>query len=130
MTKSLSAVLAFLALGGLSLSQRPEVRLIPENEFHFGTVKRGPRLSHSFKMTNPYAVPVTINNTNIRTTCGCATATAKRHTLQSLESTEVEVQIDTRRFMGQKTVTVYVPYQPKGYAGDEIRLIVTATAVD
>src|SRR5262249_46290585 len=51
---------------------------------HFGTVARGSQLVHTFTMTNIYTVPLDI--TNIRSTCGCLTATPSTKRLKPQET--------------------------------------------
>jgi hypothetical protein len=92
----------------------------------FGSVPRGPVLSHPFRITNTTGAPVRI--ANIRVSCGCTTATAEQTNLAPGQSTDLLVQMDTRRFSGIKTVTIYVQFdQPRW---DEVRLWVQANGRD
>ncbi|GIW80493.1 MAG: hypothetical protein KatS3mg105_2300 [Gemmatales bacterium] len=77
----------------------------------FGKVPRGAVLSHRFKMTNIWAVPLQI--INVRTSCGCVTAKPTKQLLQSKEVGYLEVTMDSRRFTGEKTVSIYVTVGPQ-----------------
>src|SRR5437660_9846039 len=73
----------------------------------FGTVPRGAQLVRRFPVTNIYAVPMTI--TEIKSGCGCVSASAAKTVLAPRESTTIEVRMDARRFTGPKTDGVPVP---------------------
>jgi hypothetical protein len=77
----------------------------------FGTVPRGAQLKHRFKMKNIYAVPLEV--TNIRSTCGCLTATPNPKTLQPQQEGWIDVTMDGRRFTGHKTLTLYITVGPE-----------------
>src|SRR5436189_656819 len=92
----------------------------------FGSVPRGPTLQHAFPLRNNTGDVVRI--AGLRVSCGCTTATAVRYVLQPGEESAVVVQMDTTRFTGAKSVTIYVTFdQPHG---DEVRLWVRANARD
>jgi hypothetical protein len=100
--------------------------LFDEVSKDFGSVPRGPVLSHPFRLVNKTRRAVTIHN--IRTSCGCVTASALKHSLKPGEETTIVVTMDTRRFSGVKTVTVHVQFsQP---ASDEVRLWIQANSRD
>ena len=77
----------------------------------FGTVARGAQLKHTFKMTNIYKVPLQI--TNIGVECGCVTATPSTKTLQPNETAQFNINMDSSRFSGPKTVKVHVTVGPE-----------------
>ena len=68
----------------------------------------GPTLTYQFHLTNRTQQEVHISS--IRVSCGCVTATALQGTLRPGESTAIVIQMDTRRFTGPKTVTIYVQF--------------------
>jgi hypothetical protein len=86
----------------------------------FGTVARGGQLRHVFTITNIYAVRMEI--TSVKSGCGCATATPTKRVLEPRESTSIEVLMDTRRFMGQKTVGIRVTVGPEYISSAELRI--------
>ena len=71
----------------------------------FGVVPRGAQLKYTFKMTNIWKVPLEI--TDIRVGCNCTTVKESTKSLQPGESGTLNVNMDTTRFSGEKTVTVY-----------------------
>jgi hypothetical protein len=92
----------------------------------FGTVARGAQLVHSFPFTNIYTVPLEI--TNIRVTCGCVTATPSTRVLKPQEKAQLQIVMDSRRFSGPKSVTVYVTVGPQYISTAAIRLTANARA--
>ncbi|HXG12442.1 MAG TPA: DUF1573 domain-containing protein [Gemmataceae bacterium] len=98
--------------------------LFDEVSKDFGSVPRGPALTHPFRLVNKTKSPVTIHS--LRTSCGCVSASALKHNLQPGEETSVIVTMDTRRFTGIKTVTVYVQFSQPTWA--EVRLWVQANS--
>jgi hypothetical protein len=92
----------------------------------FGSVPRGPTLTHHFRLTNNTGSPVHI--AGIRVSCGCTTATAIDSYLAPGQASSILAQMDTRRFFGVKNVTIYVQFdQPRW---DEVRLWVQANGRD
>jgi hypothetical protein len=89
----------------------------------FGTVPRGAQLKHDFVITNPYAVPLEI--TEVKSGCGCVTASAPRKTLGPRESGVIEVRMDGTRFTGAKSVGVRVTVGPKFVSSAELRVSAT-----
>lgn len=76
----------------------------PSTEHDFGSVPKGALLQTQFLVTNPYAVPLTIQT---RVSCDCVTVTASKQTLQSRDTGYLDILMDTRRFNGPKVVTVF-----------------------
>jgi hypothetical protein len=92
----------------------------------FGSVPRGPTLQYPFRLVNKTKTTVTI--ANVRVSCGCVTATALKGSLAPGEETAVLAQMDTRRFSGAKTVTIYVQFEQPAW--EEVRLWVQANSRD
>ena len=92
----------------------------------FGTVARGPTVAHTFRITNTTGHPVHI--AGIRVSCGCTSAAAQSTDLAPGQGTDIVAQMDTRRFVGFKNVTIYVQFDRPQW--DEVRLTVTANARD
>jgi hypothetical protein len=92
----------------------------------FGSVPRGPTLTHHFRLTNNTGAPVHI--AGVRVSCGCTTATAAETLLAPGQSSYILAQMDTHRFIGSKNVTIYVQFdQPRW---EEVRLWIQANARD
>jgi hypothetical protein len=71
----------------------------------FGSVPRGAQLKHRFPVKNIYAVPLQFT---ARVSCGCLTVTATPPVLQPREEGFLDVNMDTLKFNGHKSVTVEV----------------------
>lgn len=90
----------------------------------FGSVPRGPMLSHDFKVTNKTKQTVTISS--LRVSCGCVAATARASVLKPGEATTIHATMDTTRFIGAKTVTIFVQFSEPKF--EEVRLWVQGNA--
>jgi hypothetical protein len=92
----------------------------------FGSVPRGPMLKHYFRVVNNTNEPVTISN--VRVSCGCTNATALKTYLKPGEETHIYATMDTTRFVGPKTVTIFVQFSSPSF--EEVRLWVQANGRD
>jgi hypothetical protein len=88
----------------------------------FGSVPRGPTLTHHFRLVNNTKGPVSISN--VRVSCGCVSASALKTYLNPGEETAILAKMDSTRFIGPKTVTIYVQFDRPAY--EEVRLWVQA----
>jgi hypothetical protein len=88
----------------------------------FGSVPRGPMLTHHFRVVNNTKGPVSISN--VRVSCGCVSASALKTFLNPGEETAILARMDTTRFIGPKSVTIYVQFDRPAY--EEVRLWVQA----
>jgi hypothetical protein len=119
------------AVAGLTLASAAPAATWAEAMFEdlnrdFGSVPRGPTLTHSYRFTNNTGHAVRI--TSVRVSCGCTTATALQGVVQPGQSSAIHAQMDTRRFTGPKTVTIYIQFdQP---AWEEVRLAISANGRD
>src|SRR5262245_32452782 len=82
--------------------------LFPESSKDFGAVPRGPLLIHSFRVVNKTGQPIHVNR--LRVSCGCVVAHMEKPEVADGESATVVAEMHTDRFMGDKTVTVYVEF--------------------
>jgi len=96
--------------------------LFEELSKDFGSVPRGPTLTHHFRVTNNTKNAVSISS--VRVSCGCVSATALKGALNPGEETSIVAKMDTTRFTGAKTVTIYVQFDRPNF--DEVRLWVQA----
>jgi hypothetical protein len=96
------------------------------DELHkdFGSVPRGPTLTHHFRVTNN--TRQAINLSSIRVSCGCVSASAFKTYLNPGESTAILARMDTSRFIGVRSVTIYVQFDRPHF--EEVRLWVSANA--
>jgi hypothetical protein len=100
--------------------------LFDELSRDFGTVPKGPTLSHPFRLVNKTNGPVHISN--VRVSCGCTSARAMQADLAPGQETFIMVQMDTRRFSNTKAVTIFVTFDQPHF--DEVRLWVQANSRD
>src|SRR5262249_44407575 len=92
----------------------------------FGVVARGAQLQHKFAITNIYAVPLEI--TNIRSTCGCLTATPTKSRLQPQEVGYLDISMDGRRFSGPKVINIYLTVGPEFVSTATLKVTANARA--
>jgi hypothetical protein len=98
--------------------------MFEEQNRDFGSVPRGPLLTHAFRLVNKTGSPVHI--VGVRVSCGCTSAQALQYDLAPGQETAILAQMDTRRFIGPKTVTIFVTFDRPQY--DEVRLWVQANS--
>jgi len=92
----------------------------------FGPVPRGPALTHNFRFVNTTKSSISISN--VRVSCGCTTAHALNTHLAPGEVSAIAVQMDTTRFRGIKSVTIFVQFNRPSF--EEVRLWVQANGRD
>ncbi len=80
-------------------------------EHDFGNVPRGAQLHHRFYLTNIYAVDLQL--INVRTSCGCVTATPATKVVRTKQTTYIDVNMDARKFTGAKAISIYVTVGPE-----------------
>jgi hypothetical protein len=90
----------------------------------FGSVPRGPTLVHHFRVVNNTKGAVSISN--VRVSCGCVSASALKTFLNPGEETAILARMDSTRFIGAKSVTIYVQFDRPAY--EEVRLWVQANS--
>jgi hypothetical protein len=120
------AVVLALAISGTASASTWGEALFDETSRDFGSVPRGPTLTHPFRIVNKTGAPVQISN--VRVSCGCTTAHALQTYLAPGQETAVLIEMDTRRFSGAKSVTIYVQFNQPRF--DEVRLTITANSRD
>jgi hypothetical protein len=120
-----SLVLAVGLLSAGTASASWADKMFDEVSKDFGSVPRGPTLKHYFHVVNNTKEAVTISS--VRPSCGlCTTADALKTYLKPGEETHILVQMDTTKFTGPKSVTIFVQFSSPGY--EEVRLWVQANA--
>jgi len=105
-----------LLLGGLMLffsaerlpAQEWAEKMFDKLSHDLGVVAKGADTKYRLSLTNKYLEPMHI--TNVSTSCGCFAARALKDVLQSRESTEIEVTVDTRRFQHQRDASITVSF--------------------
>ena len=120
-TLSVVAVLTAAAVGRGGEAEK----FFAERAKDFGAVPFGPTLVHHFKIPNTTDQTATISSA--RVSCGCVSASIPVKSLAAGESTYLTANMDTKRFIGPKEVTVYVTFsQPH----EEVTLSVKANRND
>ena len=119
-------ILAGLCLTGPASAGSWADSLFEELGKDFGSVPRGPVLTHPFHLTNTTKNVVTIGN--VRVSCGCTTVVALKSRLNPGESTTVVAHMDSGRFVGSRTVTIFVRFDEPQF--EEVRLWVRAYSRD
>jgi hypothetical protein len=89
----------------------PEV--IPHD---FGVLPKGTVKTHTFAMTNIYAVPLKL--TQPKASCGCVTVTEYTGKLEPMETGYIKIQIDTAKVDGKKTVKLPVTFSNTTATGE------------
>lgn len=95
----------FLAASAL-LAVRPAVAqqwvdsLFPERQFDFGTVARGSKVHHAFKLVN--RTPYDVHIVSWEAKCGCTEIKVGAQEIPPGTQTNIEAVIDTTRFQGFK----------------------------
>jgi hypothetical protein len=117
-----SLVLAVSALAAGTASASWADKMFDELSKDFGSVPRGPTLTHYFRLVNNTKETVTISG--VRVSCNCTTASALKTVLKPGEQTHILAQMDSTRFTGPKSVTIYVNFSSP--SNEEVRLWVQA----
>ena len=88
----------------------------------FGIVAKGGHLLHTFKLYNPYGVPLTIR-THVE--CSCVTVAPVEFVIQSKQTVDFNITMDTTRFSGNKQVHIDLFSGPPPY-NQKLTLLVMA----
>ncbi len=121
------AFAAALAAAGPAAAGSWADALFAELSKDFGSVPRGPTLTHPFRFKN--TTGSTLNVANVRVSCNqCVTAAALQTALNPGEESAIQVRMDTTKFTGLRSVTVFVQFDKPGF--EEVRLWVQANARD
>ena len=119
--------MALVAILGLASIGRAGAEAYFEERVHdFGATPKGPQLVHYFRYTNSGKETLTISN--VRVSCGCVTASAPVTQVKPGESSYITASMDSRRFSGPKSVTIFVQFSSPRY--EEISLQVQANGRD
>jgi hypothetical protein len=89
----------------------------------FGSVPRGTQLFFKFKMKNIYAVPLEVN---ARVGCHCVTVTPLSQVLQPRQEGYLDVNMDTSKLAGYKSVNIYITVGPEYVSSTTLRVSCTS----
>ena len=101
------AGLALVVAAGLGAAEegRPRIAL-DEPVFDFGTVDRGARVDHTFRVPNRGGATLRIDH--VKSSCGCTVAVLSEREVPPGGEARVAVSLDTARLAGRTTKTVNV----------------------
>src|SRR5688572_31913915 len=110
---------AFLGITTVAHAQTKMDALFDELQRDFGSVPRGPDLTHPFRIVN--TTKQTVRISGVRVSCGvCSTAHALKQSLQPGEETAIVATMFTSRFLNSKVITIYVTFDQPRF--QEVRL--------
>ncbi len=93
--------------------------------YDFGTAEQGKPLHAWLPIVNKRNVSVEI--TNVRVSCGCLSARVTEKIIEADRGATLQLVLDTRRFNGPKTMTVFVEVTAAGER-HEYSIVITATS--
>lgn len=88
----------------------------------FGNVPVGPTIQHGFTLKN--TTKHTLQIGGMRVSCGCTTPSISATTIPPGKTAVLTASMDTRRFVGPKSVTIFVQFTQPHF--EEVRLVVSA----
>ena len=89
----------------------------------FGSVPKGTQLFYKFKMKNIYAVPLEVN---ARVGCHCVSVTPQSQVLQPRQEAYLDVNMDTSKLAGYKSVNIYITVGPEYVSSTTLRVSCTS----
>lgn len=106
MRVSLQALLCSFLLTSAGAAQDWAKAMFDHTTKDLGVVGRGANIEHRFKLKNIYVEDVHI--ASLRSTCGCSSPQWTKQLLKTYETAEIVAPIDTRKYLGQKDITLTV----------------------
>ncbi|HJQ84418.1 MAG TPA: DUF1573 domain-containing protein [Candidatus Binatia bacterium] len=100
------AMMVVVGFGRLAVADGEPRLALEQPVFDFGTVERGTRVDHTFRVPNRGAGPLRIDN--VKTTCGCTVAVVSDPVVAPGGEGRIAVTLDTARLAGRATKTVNV----------------------
>lgn len=117
-------LLTLLGAAGTASADTWADRLFDELGHDFGVTPYGPTVTHTFTITNTTGQPLHIGA--VRVSCGCVSTALQRQDLAPGEQAALIVNVDTRRFHGPTTKTVFVRFDQPQLT--EVRLAIAANS--
>jgi hypothetical protein len=108
------------------VAKNPSQPAPPVVAHDFGTVPHGTLCVHKFTLTNIYDAPMQV--TEIVRSCGCLEAYPPQKVLQANESAEFVVTMNTAKFSGSNTQTIYVKLGPTYQSTAVLRMTAVSRA--
>jgi len=123
----LTLLLSSFSTTPLQAQENWATKMFSELKHDFGTVARGADTRAILTIQNIYEEDVTIDN--VGTTCGCTAAKPNKTLLRTGEKAEIEIQMNTVKFMRRKDSNVDVTMTfrgPQGASTKTVRVPITA----
>jgi hypothetical protein len=98
----------WLGVASAALGQKWASDMFDHTSHDFGTVARGAKVEHRFKIENIYVEDAHIKS--VQSSCGCAAAEATKTLLKTWDTAEIVAKIDTRGYLGRKDATIKVKF--------------------
>jgi hypothetical protein len=117
---ALAAVIAPMALTPEARGQGWIDLAFPNRAHNFGTVARGSKVHHSFKVVN--TLPQEIHILTYRPKCGCTDVKLGATTIPSNTQTVIEAVVDTTKFVGNKESGLTLVVDRPAYVEIDFRL--------
>src|SRR4051794_9000227 len=103
--------LALLSLPAMAAPQQPGVAFPDGQEHDFGKLQRGTRAWWAIRVINTSRTPVRISAVRANVCASPFYARCTRPVLNPGQETQIEVEVDTRRFEGSKTGRVWLHFE-------------------
>jgi Ankyrin repeats (many copies)/Protein of unknown function (DUF1573) len=104
-----------------------KVNRFPDGQSHdFGKVAYGAYVKHTFRLLNTADVPLEI--ISVRSSAGGLRVQVSKAELKPKEEAKLLVLVETRRFIGSKTMAFYLTMRKKDGPPEEIRFFITCNS--
>jgi hypothetical protein len=114
-------LVAWTVLGGSrSVAQDWISAVLPERSFNFGTVARGSRVLHTFRLQNRTNQEIHI--ADWRTKCGCTEVRVGSRDVPPGTQTTIEAVLDTTKFLGYKASGLTLVIDRPGFVEVDLNL--------
>ena len=105
MIKKLALLLVLLTAAGFAQLMNPKI-MVWEDEYDFGDIIQGDKVSHTFIINNNGGDLLKIEN--VRASCGCTAAILGKEEIAPGKSTELKVTFNSDRRNGKQIKKVYI----------------------
>ena len=103
------ALILLFGVASAAFGQKWAAEMFDNDTSHdFGTVARGAKAEHRFKIENIYVEDAHIKS--VQASCQCAQAQITKQSLKTWDTSEIVVTMDTRGFLGRHNATIKVTF--------------------
>ena len=111
--RGLAALLILLTGTSVGAAENWADKMFDHTSHKFGVVATGAKAEHRFPFTNTYEEDVLV--VSMRSSCGCSSPKATKQVVKKLETAEIVVSLDTRKFSHRKDATTTIAFQFEKY---------------